>query len=76
MIRLLGPELRKVFNHLPGEHTHTPSHGLSSIDYQCIATPSIQHRAVLDAGRRYALVVCESLSFSSLPEAISDKGDY
>jgi len=71
-----GGVLRKVFNHLREKHIRVRSQVLSSIDYQRIATPSIPPRAGRDAGRRYALVVCKSLSFPPLPRIDSDKGDY
>ena len=71
-----GGRLRKLFNHLHGKHIRVRSQALSSIDYQRIATPSIPPRARRDAGRRYALVVCKSLSFPLLPRIDSDKGAY
>ncbi len=71
-----GPVLRKLFNHLHEKHIRARSQALSSIDYQRIATLSISPRAGRDAERRYALVVCKSLSFPPLSRIDSDKGDY
>jgi len=71
-----GVALRKLFNHLHKEHTRPSLPALPSIGYQSIVTPSILHRAVQDAGRHYALVVCESSSFPPLLRAISNKGVY
>jgi len=62
---MIGVALRKLFNHLHEECRRATSHVSSSIDYQRIA--------VQDVRRRYALVVCESSSFSPLPtKAVTD----
>jgi len=55
----VGPVLRKLFNHLRKKAICVCSQALSSIDYQRIVTASIPPCAGRDAGRHYALVVCE-----------------